>query len=108
LFVSFKKKQRIRIYYFICSRPRHSSNDLKRFTLQFNKPSSKANKAIEDDDEGNRRASESLYCSLPELRYRYYVINAACVFFAILVIQALIFEKYNQLFYLPFIFILLL
>ncbi len=77
------------------SRRRHSTNDLEPFTLEFNKELRKANKGL-DDDEENRQASESLFRSLPELRYRYYIINAACVFFAILVIQALIFEKYNE------------
>jgi len=61
-------------------------------TLEFNKQLRKANKGL-DDDEENRQASESLFRSLPEIRYRYYVINAACIFFSILVIQALIFEK---------------
>jgi hypothetical protein len=61
--------------------------------LAFNNQTNKINKNL-DDDEENRHASESLFRSLPELRYRYYVINAACVFFAILVIQTLILEKY--------------
>jgi hypothetical protein len=96
----------MKIHSFIFSRRRrHSSNDLKRFTLRFNKRSSKTNKVLDDDDEGNRRASESLFRSLPELRYRYYVINAACVFFSILVIQALIFEKYNTFFHSPLFYI---
>jgi hypothetical protein len=60
--------------------------------LEFNNSTDKTNKNL-DDDEENRQASESLFRSLPELRYRYYVINAASVFFAILVIQALILEK---------------
>ncbi|UJR31678.1 hypothetical protein I4U23_019159 [Adineta vaga] len=76
----------------ICSRGRHSSNDLEPFTLEFNPQTNKENK-IQEDDEGNRQATESLFRSLPELRYRYYVLNAACVFFSILVIQALIFER---------------
>ncbi|CAF4405505.1 unnamed protein product, partial [Adineta steineri] len=76
---------------FFCSRSRHSSNDLEPFTLEFNTQTDNTNKNLEDD-EGNRRASESLFRSLPELRYRYYILNAACVFFVILVIQALIFE----------------
>ncbi|CAF0766132.1 unnamed protein product [Rotaria sordida] len=77
----------------ICFSHQHSTTDLERLTLGFKKQeNNKANKTI-DDDEGNRRANESLFRSLPELRYRYYVINAACVFFAIIAIQALIFEK---------------
>jgi hypothetical protein len=77
---------------FFYSGRRHSSNDLDPFTLEFNTQTSKAQKAL-DDEEENRRANESIFRSLPEIRYRYYVINAACVFFAILVIQALILEK---------------
>ncbi len=73
-------------------RRRRSTNDLEPFTLEFNKEASNAQKAL-DDDEENRTASEALFRSLPELRYRYYIINAACVFFAILAIQALILEK---------------
>ncbi|CAF2871652.1 unnamed protein product [Rotaria sp. Silwood2] len=76
----------------VCSCPQRSTNDLEPFTLGFKKQENKANKTL-DDDEGNRRANESLFRSLPELRYRYYVANAACIFFAIIVIQALIFEK---------------
>ncbi|CAF1049009.1 unnamed protein product [Adineta ricciae] len=75
---------------FICSR--RSLNDLEPFTLEFNTQENKENKILEDD-EGNRRATESLFRASPELRYRYYVLNAACIFFSILVIQALIFER---------------
>ena len=74
-------------------RRRRSTNDLEPFTLEFNKQARQDRKGLDDDDEENRTASESLFRSLPELRYRYYVINAACVFFAILSIQALILEK---------------
>ena len=74
------------------SRRRRSTNDLEPFTLEFNKHRSKAQKVL--DDEEDRTASEALFRSLPELRYRYYVINAACVFFIILIIQALLLEKY--------------
>jgi hypothetical protein len=63
--------------------------------LEFNKQASKEQKVL-DDDEENRTASEALFRSLPELRYQYYVINAACLFFAILAIEALIFEKYIE------------
>ncbi|CAF1359093.1 unnamed protein product, partial [Rotaria sordida] len=87
---------------FSCFNRRRSTNGLKPFTLEFNKQASKAQKVL-DDDEENRTASESLYRSLPELCYRYYVINAACVFLAILVIQALILEK-NALFLILVIF----
>ena len=59
--------------------------------MEFNKNANKAQKV--PDDEEDRTASEALFRSLPELRYKYYVINAACVFFIILVIQALILEK---------------
>ena len=71
---------------------RRSLNDLEPFTLEFSTQENKENKMLEDD-EGNRQATESLFRASPELRYRYYVINAACIFFSILVIQALIFEK---------------
>jgi hypothetical protein len=82
----------------LCNRRRRrSTNDLEPFTLEFNKQASKA-QIVLDDDEENRTASEALFRSLPELRYRYYVINAACIFFVILVIQALIFEKYKNYF----------
>jgi len=91
LFVSFrnyfKQKQKKHLFYFS-----RRTDDLEPITLEFNKDSRKSNKTL-DDDEENRQASESLFRSLPELRYRYYVINAACIFFAILIIQALIFEK---------------
>ncbi len=73
-------------------RRRRSTNDLEPFTLEFNKQANKAQKGL-DDDEENRTASEAVFRSLPEYRYRYYVINAGCVLFAILVIQALILEK---------------
>lgn len=73
-------------------RRQRSTNDLEPFTLEFNKQANKAQKGL-DDDEENRTASEALFRSLPELRYRYYVINAACIFFAIVVIQALILER---------------
>ncbi|UJR14998.1 hypothetical protein I4U23_001975 [Adineta vaga] len=82
---------------FTCSRRRRSTNDLQPITLEFNKQANKCQKVL-DDDEENRTASESVFRSLPELRYRYYVINAACVFFAILAIQALILEK-NALYF---------
>ncbi|CAF0808251.1 unnamed protein product [Adineta ricciae] len=75
---------------FICSR--RSLNDLEPFTLEFNTQENKENK-MHEDDEGNRQATESLFRASPELRYRYYVLNAACIFFSILVIQALIFER---------------
>ncbi|CAF3997422.1 unnamed protein product [Rotaria sp. Silwood2] len=81
---------------FSCFHRRRSTNGLEPFTLEFNKQASKAQRVL-DDDEENRTASESLFRSLPELCYRYYVINAACVFLAILVIQILILEK-NALF----------
>ncbi|CAF0966600.1 unnamed protein product [Adineta ricciae] len=77
---------------FTCLRRRRSTNDLQPITLEFNKQADKCQKVL-DDDEENRTASEKVFRSLPELRYRYYVINAASVFFAILVIQALILEK---------------
>lgn len=78
---------------FLLSRRRgRNTNDLEPFTLEFNKNACKAQKCLNDDEE-NRAASEALFRSLPELRYRYYVINAACVFFAIIAIQALIFER---------------
>jgi hypothetical protein len=88
LFVSFinQNKKKTTIYF------SRLTNDLEPITLEFNKQSRKSNKTV-DDDEENRQASESLFRSLPEIRYRYYVINAACIFFAILLIQALIFEK---------------
>jgi hypothetical protein len=89
------------------SRSRHGSNDLEPFTLEFNTQTNETNKNL-NDDEGNRQASESLFRSLPELRYRYYVLNAACIFFAILVIQALIFEKYRELVFFNILYILLL
>lgn len=76
----------------ILRRRRRSSNDLEPFTLEFNKQRRRDQKVLDDDDE-NRTASEALFRSLPELRYRYYVINAAIVFVAILAIQALILEK---------------
>ncbi|CAF1597023.1 unnamed protein product [Rotaria sp. Silwood1] len=76
----------------ICSCHQHSTHDLEPLTLGFKKQENKEHKNLEDD-EGNRRANESLFRSLPELRYHYYVANAACIFFAIIVIQALIFEK---------------
>lgn len=76
-------------------RRRRSSNDLERFTLKFSKQSRRDQKALDDDDE-NRTASEELFRSLPELRYRYYVINAAVLFLAILTIQALILERYKE------------
>ncbi|CAF4915942.1 unnamed protein product, partial [Rotaria sp. Silwood1] len=76
----------------ICSCHQHSTHDLEPLTLGFKKQENKVHKNLEDD-EGNRRANESLFRSLPELRYHYYVANAACIFFAIIVIQALIFEK---------------
>lgn len=60
--------------------------------MEFNKNASKAQKVL--DDEEDRTASEALFRSLPEVRYRYYIINAACVFFIMLIIQALILEKY--------------
>ena len=85
-----------------CSRRQHNINDLEPFTLQFNKQENRENKTSNDNDEGNSQASENLFRSLPELRYRYYAINAACIFFAIIVIQSLIFEKYREM-----IFILL-
>ncbi|CAF3038638.1 unnamed protein product [Rotaria socialis] len=75
-----------------CFRQHHSLNDLEPLTLSFQKESETTNKTL-DDDEENRKASESLFRSLPELRYRYYVVNAACIFCAIVIIQALIFEK---------------
>ncbi|CAF3639373.1 unnamed protein product [Rotaria sp. Silwood1] len=81
---------------FSCFPRRRSTNGLEPFTLEFHKQASKAQKVL-DDDEENRTASESLFRSLPELCYRYYVINAACVFLAILAIQTLILEK-NALF----------
>lgn len=59
--------------------------------MEFNKNASKAQKVV--DDEEDSIASEAVFRSLPELRYKYYVINAACVFFIILAIQALILEK---------------
>ena len=74
------------------SRRRHGTADLDPVTLKFNQEKNRANKSL-DDDEDNRTANERVFRSLPELRYQYYVINAACVFFAILAIQALIFEK---------------
>jgi hypothetical protein len=83
---------KIGFFKFGFSGPRRRSNDLEPFTLEFNKQAGKCQKALDDDGE-NQTASEALFRSLPELRYRYYVINAACVFFAILVIQALILEK---------------
>ena len=89
-------------------RRRRSTNDLQPITLEFNKQTDKCQKVL-DDDEENRTASEKVFRSLPELRYRYYVINAASVFFAILVIQALILEKYrvkNTTLSIPFIFTL--
>ncbi len=88
MFVSFinQNKKKTTIYF------SRLTNDLEPITLEFNKQSRKSNKTV-DDDEENRQASESLFRSLPEIRYRYYVINAACIFFAILLIQALIFEK---------------
>ncbi|CAF0889420.1 unnamed protein product [Adineta steineri] len=82
---------------FGCTRRRRSENDLEPFTLEFNKQANKCQKGL-DDDEENRTASEALFRSLPELRYRYYIINAACIFFAILIIQALILEK-NALYF---------
>ncbi|CAF3949393.1 unnamed protein product [Rotaria magnacalcarata] len=81
---------------FSCTRRRRSTNDLEPFTLEFSKQSSKGQTLV-DDDEENRTASESLFRSLPDLCYRYYVVNAACVFLVILLIQALILEK-NALF----------
>ena len=75
------------------SRRRHSMHDLAPFTLEFNPSDEKIPKSLADTDEGNRQASERLFRSLPELRYRYYVVNAACIFVAILVIQALILER---------------
>lgn len=74
-------------------RRRHSSNDLAPFTLEFNTSKDKIQKNLANTDDGNQQASERLFRSLPELRYRYYVTNAACIFFAILVIQALILER---------------
>ena len=91
-----------------CSQRQHSINDLEPFTLQFNKQRNGENKTFNDNDEGNRQANESLFRSLPELRYRYYVINAACIFFAIIVIQSLIFEKYRELIFLLLSFCLLI
>ncbi|CAF2094867.1 unnamed protein product [Rotaria magnacalcarata] len=81
---------------FSCTRRRRSTNDLEPFTLEFSKQASKGQTLV-DDDEENRTASESLFRSLPDLCYRYYVVNAACVFLVILLIQALILEK-NALF----------
>lgn len=75
----------------IFSQQQHSLNDVEPITLSFKKRTAKA-KTI-DDDEGNRQASESLFRSLPELRYRYYVTSAACIFLAIIIIQSLIFDK---------------
>ncbi len=83
----FQKENFRKIFYFS-----RRTYDLTPITLEFNKQSGKSNKNL-DDDEEDRRASESLFRSLPEIRYKYYVINAACVFIAILIIQALIFEK---------------
>ena len=73
------------------SRRRHGTADLDPVTLKFNQEKNQANKSLDDED--NRTANERVFRSLPELRYQYYVINAAGVFFAILAIQALIFEK---------------
>ncbi|CAM2715452.1 unnamed protein product [Rotaria socialis] len=81
---------------FSCTRRRRSTNDLEPFTLEFSKQARK-DQTVVDDDEENRTANESLFRSLPDLCYRYYVVNAACVFLVILLIQALILEK-NALF----------
>ena len=69
-----------------------STTDLDPITLEFNAQSNGEQKSM-DDEEENCRATESMFRALPELRYRYYVINAACLFLAIQVIQALILEK---------------
>jgi hypothetical protein len=95
LLVRLENKIFLFFFDFDFRRRRRSTNDLEPFTLEFNKQASKAQKVL-DDDEENRTASEALFRSLPELGYRYYVINAACLFFVILVIQALILEKYRK------------
>ncbi|CAF0857910.1 unnamed protein product, partial [Didymodactylos carnosus] len=74
---------------------RQSTNDLDFLTLQF-KP--RDEKTMEENHEENQTATETMFRSLPELRYRYYVINAASLFFTIITIQALILEK-NSLYY---------
>jgi len=93
LLVRLQKNKIIFVFKFDFRRRRRSTNDLEPFTLEFNRQANKAQKVL-DDDEENRTASEALFRSLPELCYGYYVINAACLFFVIIVIQTLILEKY--------------
>ncbi|CAF1444767.1 unnamed protein product, partial [Didymodactylos carnosus] len=73
---------------FNCGR-QQNTNDLDCLTLQFKHHDVKT---MEENHEENQTATETMFRSLPELRYRYYVINAACLFFAIIIIQALILE----------------
>jgi hypothetical protein len=68
-----------------------SINDLEPFTLEFNQKRRQTQKSL-DDDEENCQATEQLFRSLPEIRYRFYVINAACLCLTMLIIQALILE----------------
>ena len=70
----------------------NSNSDLEPITLEFNTQTNEERKSLEDGEE-NCQATEAMFRALPELRYRYYVVNAACLFLAIQVIQALILEK---------------